>query len=390
MLDLKAQFRTIEKDVRDAMSRVLQSQQFILGPEVASLEKEVAAYIGVSHAVGVASGSEALLLLYMAMGIGPGDGVVTTPYTFFATAGSAAHLGIRPVFVDIDPGTYNISHEALGKLLTEGGPPGVQIKAIVPVHLFGQCAHMASILEIAKRHSLPVIEDAAQAIGSQYRMPDGAIRKAGSMGVAGMLSFFPSKNLGAMGDAGMVLTNDAVLADTVRLLRNHGSRPKYFHATVGLNSRLDALQAAVLRAKLPYLDKWHDARRANADQYRRLFQETGLETTGHIRLPARPAGDGENGYRPHIYNQFVVRARKRDALRDYLKKKEIGTEVYYPLPLHLQECFKTYDYQTGDFPESEQAARETLALPIYPELTLKQQEAVVEGVQEFYLHRGDE
>ncbi len=386
LLDLKKQFRTIEADVRKAIDRVLASQQFILGPEVEALEKEVAAYIGVNYAVGVASGSDALFLLFMAMGMGPGDGIVTTPYTFFSTAGSAARLGIRPVFVDIDPETYNISPEAIEKLLVEEGPPGLKLRAIVPVHLFGQCAHMATILQIAIKHDLSIIEDAAQAIGSQYRMPDGTICTAGSMGRGATLSFFPSKNLGAMGDAGMVVTDDAALADTVRMLRNHGSRPKYFHSTVGLNSRLDALQATVLRSKLPYLDRWHEARRANAERYRELFYNTGLVEKDYIVLPARPLGEGENGYRPHIYHQFVVRARERDALREYLKKQGIGTEIYYPLPLHMQECFRNYGYREGDLPESERAAQETLALPIYPELTPEQQQAVVESIQEFY-HR---
>ncbi|MBW2147861.1 MAG: DegT/DnrJ/EryC1/StrS family aminotransferase [Deltaproteobacteria bacterium] len=384
LLDLKEQFRTIEVDVRRAVDRVLATQQFILGPEVDAFEKEAASYTGVAHAVGVASGSDALILLFMAMGIGPGDGIVTTPYTFFSTAGSAAHLGIRPVFVDIDPGTYTISPEAIEKVLVEGGPPGVKLRAIVPVHIFGQCARMAPILKMAKEHDLAVIEDAAQAIGSHYQMPDGTIRMAGSMGRGAILSFFPSKNLGAMGDAGMVVTDDAALADIVRIMRNHGSRPKYFHATVGLNSRLDALQAAVLRVKLSYLDRWHEARRANAQRYRELFQSAGLVESGHIVLPARPPDDGKNGYRPHIYNQYVVRARDRNALREHLKKRGIGTEIYYPLPLHLQECFRNYGYREGDLPASEQASRETLALPIYPELTPEQQQAVVESIEEFY------
>jgi dTDP-4-amino-4,6-dideoxygalactose transaminase len=384
LLDLKEQFRIIETDVRRAIDRILESQQFIMGHEVEALEKEVAEYIGVSYAVGVASGSDALLLLCMAMGMGPGDGIVTTPYTFFATAGSPARLGIRPLFVDIDPETYNISPESLQKLLMKGGPPEVKLKAVVPVHLFGQCAHMAPILEIAKKHNIPVIEDAAQAIGAQYRMPDGVIRTAGSMGLGAMLSFFPSKNLGAMGDGGMVLTNDAGIADTVRMLRNHGSRPKYFHPMVGLNSRLDALQAAVLRAKLPYLNQWHAARRANAERYRQLFRKTGLEALGHISLAPKPPGDGSNGYQAHVYNQFIIRARNRDALREHLKQRGIGTEIYYPLPLHLQECFKKYGYHKGDFPASEKAAQETLALPIYPELTPEQQMAVVDAIQGWY------
>lgn len=365
LLDLKAQFATIESEVRAAMDRVLASQHFILGPEVEALEREVAAYSQCQYGIGVSSGTDALLVSLMAIDLQPGDEVITTPYTFFATAGSIARLGAKPVFVDIDPATYNIDPAGIEAVITP------RTKAILPVHLFGQMADMDPILAIAERHGLYVIEDAAQAIGAEYKG-----RRAGSIGHLGCFSFFPSKNLGGFGDGGMVVTNDPGLADKVRLLRGHGARPKYYHKVVGGNFRLDALQAAVLRVKLKYLDEWTAARQRNAERYRRLFAEAGVD----IGLPH------DAGYGRHIYNQFVIRSKRRDALMAHLKAQQIGTEIYYPVPLHLQECFAELGYRKGDFPASEQAAEETLAIPVYPELELTQIEAVVASIQNFVRH----
>lgn len=365
LLDLKAQFATIESEVRAAMDRVLASQHFILGPEVEALEREVAAYSQCQYGIGVSSGTDALLVSLMAIDLQPGDEVITTPYTFFATAGSIARLGAKPVFVDIDPATYNIDPAGIEAVITP------RTKAILPVHLFGQMADMDPILAIAERHGLYVIEDAAQAIGAEYKG-----RRAGSVGHLGCFSFFPSKNLGGFGDGGMVVTNDPGLADKVRLLRGHGARPKYYHKVVGGNFRLDALQAAVLRVKLKYLDEWTAARQRNAERYRRLFAEAGVD----IGLPH------DAGYGRHIYNQFVIRSKRRDALMAHLKAQQIGTEIYYPVPLHLQECFAELGYRKGDFPASEQAAEETLAIPVYPELELTQIEAVVASIQNFVRH----
>jgi dTDP-4-amino-4,6-dideoxygalactose transaminase len=359
LLDLKAQYAAIKDEIRVAMDRVLESQHFILGPEVEALEQEVAAYSGCRVGIGVSSGTDALLVALMAIGIGPGDEVITTPYTFFATAGSIARLGARPVFVDIDPLTYNIQPAGIAAAITD------RTRAILPVHLFGQMADMNPIMAVAGRHNLYVIEDAAQAIGAEYRG-----RRAGSIGHLGCFSFFPSKNLGGFGDGGMVTTNDPDLAERVRLLRGHGAKPKYYHKVVGGNFRLDALQAAVLRVKLKYLDGWTAGRQRNADTYRRLFAEAAgsrqssvVSCHDFVGLPY-DAGSGR-----HIYNQFVIRAPRRDALMAHLKARRIGHEIYYPVPLHLQECFADLSYRAGDFPESEQAARETLALSIYPELT---------------------
>ncbi len=362
LLDLKAQYATIRDQVRTAIDRVLESQHFILGPEVEALEREVAAYSQCQFGIGVSSGTDALLAALMAIDLQPGDEVLTTPYTFFATAGSIARLGARPVFVDIDPLTYNIHPAGIEAAITE------RTRAIMPVHLFGQMADMDPIMEIAGRHHLYVIEDAAQAIGAEYKG-----RRAGSIGHLGCFSFFPSKNLGGFGDGGMVVTNDAELADKVRLLRGHGARPKYYHKVVGGNFRLDALQAAVLRVKLKYLDEWTAARRRNAERYRQLFAAAGVP----VGLPH------DAGYGRHIYNQFVIRSGRRDALLAYLKAQQIGTEIYYPVPLHLQECFAGLGYRAGDLPASEQAAQETLALPIYPELTDAVLATVVRAIAEF-------
>ncbi|MBN2468466.1 MAG: DegT/DnrJ/EryC1/StrS family aminotransferase [Deltaproteobacteria bacterium] len=370
LLDLKAQYNTIREEIQNTVTDLFESQMFILGAAVKDLEAAVAKYSNVKFAVGVASGTDALLISLMALKTGAGDYVVTTPYTFFATAGSVSRLGATPVFVDIEPDTYNISPERLSECL-DHLQPQEKIKAIIPVHLYGQCADMDPILATARRYGVPVIEDAAQAIGSRYKN-----RVAGSMGDGGCFSFFPSKNLGGFGDGGMVTTDNEELAHMVGILRVHGSEPKYYHKVIGCNSRLDALQAAVLSVKLKYLDSWTEARRKNADYYRRIFREAGLADV--IKLPTVRE---ENH---HIYNQFVIRVEERDALRDFLTSQEIGTEIYYPVPLHLQECYSTLGYKEGNFPESEKAARETLALPIYAELSTAQQDYIADKITEFY------
>lgn len=379
LLDLRAQYASIKEEVRAAVEQVLESQQFILGSQVAELETALAAYVGVARGVGVSSGSDALLVALMALGIGPGDRVITTAYSFFATAGAIARLRAVPIFVDIDPVTYNVNPEALEKTLARVATPDRErVKAILPVHLFGQCGDMTRILEVAAENGIPVVEDAAQAIGAEYR--DG--RFAGSMGRVGCFSFFPSKNLGGMGDGGMVVTNDPSLAHRIQVLRNHGAEPKHFHREIGGNFRLDTLQAAVLLVKLRHLDRWIQARRQCADRYRRLFEQSGLLNHEDLTLPEAPEGAGRP--RSHTYNQYVVRASRRDDLRAYLSANGIGTEIYYPAPLPLQECFRELGYQAGDFPEAERAAAETLALPIYPELTAEQQAYVVDEVRAFY------
>lgn len=379
LLDLKAQYATIKDETREAVDRVLESQQFIMGPEVAALEKAVADYVGARHGIGMSSGTDALLAALMALGVGPGDRVITPAYSFFATAGVIARLHAVPVLVDIDPASYNLSPAALEQVWA-GLDRGVQqrVKAIVPVHLYGQCADMARILDLAGRVKVPVIEDAAQSIGTVYK--DG--RSAGTLGAMGCLSFFPSKNLGGIGDGGMVVTSNDGLAERLRLLRNHGAKPKYYHKIVGGNFRLDTIQAAVLLVKLRHLDAWHKARQEHADRYRELFRQGGL--AGAVGLPE--VVDSTPGIRSHIYNQFVIRTPKRDALREFLTTQGIGTEIYYPVPFHLQECFRDLGYKAGDFPESERAARETLALPVYPELTPEQQAYVVDRIAVF--HRG--
>lgn len=366
LLDLKAQYAAIRDEVRAAVDRVLESQYFILGPEVEALEAEVAAYCGCRYGIGVSSGSDALLVALMALDVQPGDEIITTPYTFFATAGAIVRLGARPVFVDIDPSTYNLDPAALEAVVTP------RSRAILPVHLYGQMAEMEPVMAVAERYGLVVIEDAAQAIGAEYRG-----RRAGSIGHLGCFSFFPSKNLGGIGDGGMVTTNDAALADRVKLLRGHGARPKYHHKVVGGNFRLDAIQAAVLRVKLGYLDQWTAGRQRNAETYRRLFEESGPAAEGLVSLPV------DAGYGRHIYNQFVIRSERRDELAHHLKQAQIGTEVYYPVPMHLQECFADLGLSVGAFPQSEAAARETLALPIYPELTEGMLARVVESVVGF-------
>src|SRR5688572_6070668 len=346
LLDLKAQYATIKPDVDAAIQSVMESARFIQGPEVTALEAEVAAYSRVAHGVGVASSTDALLLALKALGVGRGDEVVTTAYSFFASASTIALLGAKPVFCDIEPRTYNLDPAKLEACLT------TKTRAVVPVHLFGQCADMPAIRNLCDPRGIPVLEDAAQAIGSEWQG-----RRAGEMGIAACFSFFPSKNLGGIGDGGMVVGQDEALLDKVKLLREHGARPKYHHHVLGQNSRLDALQAAVLRVKLRHLEDWHAGRQRNAALYRELLAGT------NVGLPeARPEAR-------HIYNQFVVRTPKRDALKQALSEAGIGNEVYYPRPLHLQECFTDLRHRDADFPESEAVARETIALPIYPELT---------------------
>lgn len=374
LLDLNAQHGPLHKEIMAAIEETLRSQAFILGPQVTKLEERIASYSQACHAVGVSSGTDALLVALMALGIGHGDEVITTPYSFFATTGVIARLGAKPVFVDIDPVTYNMDPAGVEKAVT------ARTKALLPVHLYGQCAEMGPILEVAQRRRLPVIEDAAQAIGAEYR--DG--QRAGSMGTLGCFSFFPSKNLGAMGDAGMVVTNDQELGEKVRTLRVHGGKPKYYHKVIGGNFRIDSIQAAVLNVKLNYLDQWTKRRQENAKRYETLFAQSGLVEKPGIGLPqAVYEKAGAKHY--HIYNQFVIRVPKRDQLMAHLKQQNIGVEIYYPVPFHLQDCFRSLGYKPGDFPEAERAANETLALPIYPELTAEQQQQVVTAIREFYV-----
>jgi dTDP-4-amino-4,6-dideoxygalactose transaminase len=364
LLDLDAQYRPLRDELLAAMTRVCDSQRFIQGPEVEALERELSACLGLAHAIGVSSGTDALLMALMALEIGPGDEVITSTYSFFATAGAIIRVGARPVFVDIDADTFNINAAAAVAAMTS------RTRAIVPVHLFGQSADLSPLLDAASRASIPVVEDAAQAIGATYRG-----RPLGGWGAIGCFSFFPSKNLGAFGDAGLVTSTDEARARRLRLLRNHGMEPRYYHQMVGGNFRLDALQAAVLRVKLPHLASWTAARRRNAGRYRALFDEAGLAST--VRLPV------EAPDRTHIYNQFVIRVPDRDGLRAHLAQRGIGTEIYYPVPFHLQSCFASLGYREGAFPAAETAARESLALPIYGELTEAQQAEVVSAIRSF-------
>lgn len=368
LLDLQAQYATIRHEIQPVVNEVLESQRFILGPQVEAFEQEIAALCGTGFAIGVSSGTDALLISLMAAQIGWGDEVITTPYTFFATAGSIARTGAAPVFVDIDPQTYNINPTLIEEKITE------KTRAIMPVHLYGQCADMQPILNVARKYNVIVIEDAAQAIGSEYGgMADGKRRKAGDMGDFGCFSFFPSKNLGAFGDGGMVVANDAELALRVKKLRTHGGKDKYRNDMVGMNGRLDALQAAILRVKLKHLEDWSAGRRRHAAYYDQAF--AGIE---EVQTPYSVPGG------THIYNQYIIRVPKRDELQIFLREHEVGNAIYYPIPLHLQECFDALNYQAGDFPEAEKAAQETLALPVYPELTPEQQHYVVETIREFY------
>ncbi|MGW8325038.1 MAG: DegT/DnrJ/EryC1/StrS family aminotransferase [Desulfobacterales bacterium] len=375
LLDLKEQYKTIKKEVLKTAEELFESQYFILGPRVTDLEEKIADYCSSKHAVGVSSGTDALLISLMAIDTGLKDMVITTPYTFFATAGSIARTGARPVFVDIDPKTFNISSECLESVVDSMPRTELKkLKAVIPVHLYGQCADMAPILEICKKYNLVVIEDAAQAIGAEYQG-----QRAGSMGDFGCFSFFPSKNLGAFGDGGIVTTNSDEFYDKLCILRTHGSRPKYYHKLIGGNFRLDAFQAAVVSIKLKYLDQWTKARQENAQKYRALLSHAGLEDV--VELPYEKEDR-------HIYNQFVIRVgERRDDLRGFLSDAGIGTEVYYPVPLHLQACFSDLNYKKGDFPQAEHAALHTLALPIYPELSDDQIEYVVEKIKAFYLKK---
>jgi dTDP-4-amino-4,6-dideoxygalactose transaminase len=370
LLDLSAQYRAIKTEIDAAVVEVLESNRFILGPKVEECEAAIAGYSGCAHAVGVSSGSDALLACLMAENIGPDDEVITSPYTFFATVGAIARVGATPVFVDIDPATYNMDVTKLESYVTS------RTRAIIPVHLYGQMAEMESILRVAQKHGLVVIEDAAQAIGAEHQG-----RRAGSLGHYGCFSFFPSKNLGAAGDGGMIVTNDEKRAEKLRCLRAHGSKPKYHHKVIGGNFRLDEIQAAVVCAKLRHLDDWTAARQNNAARYDKLFAECALtRTIGERPNVAVPKVTTDR----HIFNQYVIRVAERDALQSALKEKGVGTEVYYPIPMHLQECFAYLGFGARAFPESERAAKETLALPIYPELMEPQAQYVVDCILEFF------
>jgi dTDP-4-amino-4,6-dideoxygalactose transaminase len=362
LLDLRLQYASIREDILSAVTRVCDSQQFIMGPEVERLESEVAAAIGVPHAIAVSSGTDALIVALMALGVGDGDEVITPTFSFFATAGSVARVGARPVFVDVDPETLMLDIDRVRVAITP------RTRAIVPVHLFGLCADVDALKAVAGR-GVHVIEDAAQAIGATYHG-----RPSGTLGTIGCFSFFPTKNLGGFGDGGLVTTTDASIADHVRLLRNHGAHPKYVHREIGGNFRLDALQAAVLRVKLPHLSEWNSKRRANAVRYRELFAKAGL--AGRIGLPVEPPG------RTHVYHQFVIRVPDRDAMRTHLATRGVGTEVYYPVPFHRQECFAHLGHALDAFPNADAAASDVLALPIYPELTREQQQYVVARIAE--------
>ncbi len=366
LLDLSEQNQLLRPEIEAALGRVLDTNGFILGAEVATLEKELAEYCDVKHAIGCASGTDALLLALMAFDVGQDDEVITTPYSFFATVSAITRLGAKPVFVDIDPKTYNLDVSQIEAKITS------KTKAIQPVHLYGQCAEMLELQELSRKYNIPIVEDAAQAIGAEEFG-----KRAGAMSEIGCFSFYPSKNLGGMGDGGFMTTDDDELAHKLFALRVHGSFERYYHKWVGLNSRLDGFQGAVLRVKLPHLDSWSEKRQANAEYYRKLFIDTGL--TEQIILPF----ERENVR--HIYNQFVIRVPEhRDNLKQFLAENEIGTDIYYPVPLHLQECFEYLGYKSGDFPESERASRETLAIPVFPELKREQQEYVVEKIDEFF------
>lgn len=364
-LNLKAQYAEIQGEVLEAVNGVLQSQGFILGQEVKALEDEIAALVGVPFAIGCASGSDALLLSLMTLGIGPGDEVITTPFTFVATVGAVVRLGARPVFVDIDPATFNMNPNLVEAALSD------RTRAIIPIHLFGLSADLGPIVEIADSHKLAVVEDAAQALGARY-----GDRPVGGIGATGCLSFFPSKNLGGAGDGGMITTRDPAIAERLHMLRVHGGKRKYHYDLVGINSRLDALQAAILRAKLPHLDRWTQARRENAERYRQLFVEAQLLDV--VQLPSCPPEC------LHVYNQFTIRVKQREGLREFLHERGIPTEIYYPVPLHLQPAFDFLGYKDGQFPESEAASREVLSLPIDPSLSAQHQAAVVNAIAEFY------
>jgi len=364
LLDLQAQYRPLRDEILAAVTRVCDSQRFIMGPEIEALERELSRQLGVTHAIAVSSGTDAILLALMALDIKAGDEVITPTYSFFATAGAVERLNARPVLVDIDPVTFNIDAAQAAAAITP------RTKAIIPVHLFGLSADLDPIMAAANRAGIPVVEDAAQAIGSTYKS-----RAVGTLGAFGCFSFFPSKNLGAFGDAGLLVTSDDKLAKQARLLRTHGMEPKYYHHVVGANFRMDAIQAAVLRVKAPHLEAWTEGRRANAARYRSLFSAAGLD--GVVTLPVEPPD------RRHIFNQFVIRTPERDALKRHLDERGVGNEIYYPVPFHLQPCFAHLGHRPGAFPHAERAASESLAIPIYGELTLEQQQSVVSAVVEF-------
>jgi len=373
LLDLKAQLKTIEAEVKEAVNEVIDSTRYIGGPKVEQIEQAVGEYVGSKYAIGVSSGTDALLISLMALDVGAGDVVLTTPYSFFATAGVISRLNATPAFVDIDPESYNMDPESLKKWFEENPSTAEKVKAIIPIHLYGQCADMDPILEIAEKYGIAVVEDAAQAIGAKYPSKKG-LKKAGTMGATGCFSFFPSKNLGGIGDGGMVTTSDDGLEEKIRKMRNHGAKPKYYHALVGGNFRLDPIQAAVLLVKLPQLEKWHGMRQKNAAYYDNKLNVSGIK---------KPALSFEREY--HIYNQYVISVPDgRDELRSFLKENDIGCEVYYPVSFHEQECFRFLGYKEGDFPRSEYAARHTIALPVYPELTDEMKDFVIQKIGEFY------
>lgn len=361
-LDLTRQYVSIKNEIDTAVQNVLNHGRFVLGPEVKELESKLAEYCDTGNGIGVASGTDALLLSLMAVGIKPGDEVITSTFTFFATAGVISRLGAKPIFVDIDPGTFNIDPALIEKAVTS------KTRAIIPVHLYGQIAEMDEISEISKKHNIPVIEDAAQAIGSTYKG-----KKAGSVGLAGCFSFYPTKNLGGYGDGGFITTDDDETADLLRRLRIHGARPKYFHALIGINSRLDSIQAAALLVKLKHLPQWHEARRARAQYYDELLSDIDEVKTPFVR-----------DYNYHIYHQYTILVEKRDELKEYLKSRDIGCEIYYPLPMHLQECFKDLGYKKGDMPVAEKAADMAISIPIFPELSAEEQDYIAETIREFY------
>jgi|TARA_B100000315_G_scaffold73958_1_gene67783 dTDP-4-amino-4,6-dideoxygalactose transaminase len=380
LLDLRPPLEELRDEIVEAVTQVIDSTRYIMGPEIDGLEKEISAYCGTKDAVGVSSGTDALLLALMVLDVGPGDLVMTSNFSFFATAGVVARLNATPVFVDIDPQTFNIDPESLSRALAEmDAQTRKRVKAIIPVHLYGQCADMEAILKISREYNIPVIEDGAQAIGAECEI-DGQKRSAGSSGEFGCFSFFPSKNLGGVGDGGIVTINNSEMADQLRLKRVHGGERKYYHRVIGGNFRLDPIQATVIRVKLPHLNKWNSQRQDNAEHYNKLFAEKDLG--GKVQLPF--VGHSENLQNPHIYNQYVIKAERRDELQAFLAENEIASEVYYPLPFHLQECFLHLGGKTGDFPVSEAAAEEVLALPVYPGMTKEMRETVVEQIANFY------
>lgn len=374
LLDLQRQYKEIREEVLAAIERVCVSQQFVLGPEVEALEREIAAYTGAAAAVGCASGTDALWLALAAAGVGPGDFVITTAFSFFASASAIARAGAKPVLLDVDTETLNLDAACVRAKLQRGG--SYRVRAILPVHLYGQCADMNALQSISEEFKIPIIEDAAQAIGAKWNG-----KPVGSLGIAAAFSFYPTKNLSAYGDAGLVTTRDPKLAEHMRRLRNHGSPRRYYHDEFGWNARMDGIQAAVLRVKLKHIDRWNQKRREHAFAYDRLFEEVGLVSSKHD-APIRPLSRAAQAH--HVFHQYVVRAERRDDLRKFLADRKIGTEVYYPVPLHLQECFVYLGYREGDLPESERAAQEVLALPMFPELTEAEQKWVVESIAAFY------